>query len=176
MDILTQAEIVMREANYETWPWSDGPVPAICFENETVLGFLHSFSSADVLLAGWEKAQRSALERHSIALRLAAAKAWNVYSVFLTERGDPALNRRIEWIEEDFALTRKIARANIQTNADLLHALLPLLRIRAQPTLGDAQFRDRVRARVKDVRPSAVTAFLGGASAADVAHILETDS
>jgi hypothetical protein len=175
MDILTQAEIVLREAQYETWPWSGGPVPAICFEDQTLVGFLHTSPSAESLLKGWEKAQESALGRHAVALRSAGNKAWNVYSVFLAERGTAELNWRTERIEEDFSLARKIARANIQTNADLVRALLPLLRIRAQPTLGEAHYSDRVRARLKDVPASAVTAFVGAASAADVAHILETE-
>jgi len=175
MDIPTQAEIVLREAQYATWPWSGGPVPAICFEDRTVIGFLHTFSSAESLLTGWEQAQESALGRHAVALRSAGNKAWNVYSVFLAERGAAEFSRRIERIEEDFSLARKIARANIQTNADLVRALLPLLRIRAQPTLGDAHYSDRVRARLKDIPARAVTAFVGAASAADVAHILETE-
>jgi hypothetical protein len=175
MDIPTQAEIVLREADYETWSWSGGPVPVVCFEGQSVVGFLHSFPSANALLGGWEKAQQTALGRHAMALRSAGAKAWNVYSVFLAGKDTPELDRSIERIEEDFSLARKIARANIQTKADLVHALLPLLRIRAQPTLGDAHYSDRVRARVKDVRPTAVTAFLGGASSTDVAHILETE-
>ena len=95
---------------------------------------------------------------------------------FWRRQGAAEFNRRIERIEEDFSLARKIARANIQTKADLVRALLPLLRIRAQPTLVDAHYSDRVRARLKDVPPRAVTAFLGPASAADVAHILETES
>jgi hypothetical protein len=175
MDIPTQAEIVLREAQYVTWPWSGGPVPAICFEGSTVVGFLHVFSSAEALLTGWERAQESALGRHAVALRSAGNKAWNVYSVFLAERGTAEFSRRIERIEEDFSLARKIARANIQTNGDLVRALLPLLRIRAQPTLGNAHYSDRVRARLKDIPARAVRAFVGAASAADVAHILETE-
>jgi hypothetical protein len=114
MDIPTQAEIVLRDALYETWPWSGGPVPTICFEDPTLVGFLHIFPSAESLLKGWEKAQESALGRHAVALRSAGNKAWNVYSVFLAEKGGPELNRRFERIEEDFSLARKIARANIR--------------------------------------------------------------
>jgi hypothetical protein len=37
MDIGTQSEVVLREAGYETWPSTGGPVPCVCFENESIL-------------------------------------------------------------------------------------------------------------------------------------------
>jgi hypothetical protein len=113
MDILTQAEIILREAKYETWRWSGGPVPAMCFEDQSLMGFLHTFQSADALLQSWEKAQQISMAYHARTLRSAGDKAWNVYSVFLAERGSDKLNRRLDQIEEDFSLARKIARASI---------------------------------------------------------------
>ena len=74
MDIAIQAEIVLRKAGYETWPWSGGLVQVICFENEALMGFLHVFPTAEALLNDWEKAQQVALGRHTAALRSAGAQ------------------------------------------------------------------------------------------------------
>src|SRR5688572_30903989 len=118
MDIATQAEIVLRGAGYETWPWT-GVLPSVtCFENAALIGFVHVFSSADELLTHWEAAQQAVVSRHSAALRAAGAKAWNVYSVFLAENPAPTQQRAVERIEENFALTRKIARTGVRTQDD----------------------------------------------------------
>jgi hypothetical protein len=172
MDIATQAEIVLRGAGYETWPWTGASPAVTCFENAAVIGFVHVFSSADELLARWEVAQQAVLSRHSAALRAAGAKAWNVYSVFLAEEQAPTQQRAVERIEENFALTRKIARAGVHTQDDVESALLPLTAVKAQPILSDTDFQDRLRARLKDVSEDALTAFLGATSAEEVAKIL----
>lgn len=172
MDIATQTEIILRGAGYDTWPWTGGNPAVICFENAALIGFVHVFSSADNLLARWEAAQTAALSRHSTALRAAGAKAWNVYSVFLAEEQAPTQQRAVERIEEDFALTRKIARAGVRTQDDVERALLPLTAVRAQPILSDTDFEDRLRARLKDVPADVLTAFLGTTGAEEVAKIL----
>jgi len=143
-----------------------------CFENAALIGFVHVFPSADELLARWEAAQQSVLARHSAALRAAGAKAWNVYSVFLAEEQAPSQQRAVERIEENFALTRKIARAGVRTQDDVERALLPLTAVKAQPILSDTDFQDRLRARLNDVSPDVLTAFLGATSAEEVAKIL----
>jgi len=172
MDITTQTEVLLRVAGYETWTWA-GTTPAIiCFENSALIGFVHFFSSADELLGRWQEVQNTVLSRHSHALRTAGAKAWNVYSVFLTEDKAPTLRREIERIEEDFSLTRKIARLGVRTQEELEHTLLPLSVIRAQPLISDSDFEDRLRLRLKDVSPEVMAAFLGSASAEDVARVL----
>lgn len=172
MDIATQTEIILRGAGYETWP-STGVAPAvICFENPALIGFVHIFSSADELLARWEAVQQAVLSRHSAALRAAGAKAWNVYSVFLAQEQAPTQQRAVERIEENFALTRKIARADVRTQDDVERALLPLTAVKSQPILSDTDFQDRLRARLNDVSADVLTAFLGAPSADEVAKIL----
>jgi len=172
MDIATQAEIILRGAGYETWPWSGVSPGVTCFENAALIGFVHVFQSADELLARWETAQQAVLSRHSAALRAAGAKAWNVYSVFLAEDHTATQLRAVERIEENFALTRKIARAGMRTQDDIEHALLPLITVKAQPILSDSDFEDRLRSRLKDILPDVLTAFLGATSAEEVARIL----
>ncbi len=175
MDIGTQTEIILREAGFETWPWTGGTVPVICFENAVVAGFVHLFSSAQDLLTLWEQAQHATLNRHSVSLRSAGAKAWNIYSIFLAETGTPEIARQIERIEEDFSMARKLARGDIRSADDLRAALLPLLPIQAQPSLGKSHISERLRSRLSELSPAVVEAFIGPTSAPDVAHMIETD-
>lgn len=172
IDIATQAEVVLREAGYQTWVWTGASLPVVCFENSTIVGFLYVFDTAEKLLADWEAFQARVLARHAAPLRAAGAKAWNVYSVFLTSENSPSLLRDVERLEEDFALTRKIARTAVQLVQDIERALLPLAPIKAQPILRNANVGDRLRSRAKDVPPLALQAFLGTPSAADVADML----
>ena len=171
MDIATQTEIVLRDARYDTWSWTG----VTCFENAALMGFVHVFESADALLAGWEMSQQTTLARHAPAFRSAGAKAWNVYSVFLTSDPTPQHIRAIEQIEEDFALTRKIARASIETPEDVERALLPLISVKATPRLSASNFEARLRNRLKDVSSDVVTAFLGQTPGVEVARILGTN-
>lgn len=176
MDIFTQAEILLRDAQYETWTWTGSAGPVTCFENVALMGFVHVFDGADALLRAWKENQQIALARHAASLRGAGAKAWNVYSVFLTPDQDARRGREIERIEEDFSLTRKIARASITTPDDVEKALLPLLSIRSKPLLGASNFETRLRTRLKDIPPDAVTAFLSETTPAEIARILGATS
>tara|TARA_R100001039_G_scaffold38505_3_gene40257 strand:- start:2235 stop:2765 length:531 start_codon:yes stop_codon:yes gene_type:complete len=172
MDIATQTEIILRRTGYETWQWTGVSPAVICFESAAVIGFVHVFPSAIELLEGWEAAQKVVLSRHSSALRAAGLKAWNVYSVLLTPEKALAQRRAVERLEEDFSLTRKIAREGIRTQDDLEGALLPLTAVKAQPILSDTDFQDRLQARLKNVSEDVLMAFLGAASAEDVAKIM----
>ncbi|WP_237481891.1 hypothetical protein [Lichenibacterium dinghuense] len=176
MDILTQAEILLRDAQYETWTWNGSAGAVTCFENSALMGFVHVFDNADTLLGAWKDNQQIALARHAASLRGAGAKAWNVYSVFLTPDQDARRGREIERIEENFSLTRKIARSSINTPDDLENALLPLLSIRSKPLLGASNFETRLRIRLKDISPDAVTAFLSETTPAEIARILRATS
>lgn len=172
MDISTQSEIVLRDAGYETWISTSAYGITMCFENAAIIGFVHVFDSVRSLLAHWKERQEIILARHTVELRGAGLKAWNVYSVFLTEEYATTQRQKIAQIEENFELTRKIARASIRTPRDVEQALLPLTTIRAQPILGDVDFVKRIRSQLTDVSPRAVTAFLGGANTDDVAKLL----
>lgn len=176
MDIFTQVEILLRDAQYETWTWTSSVGPVTCFESAALMGFVYVFDTADALLGAWKEDQKVALTRHAASLRGAGAKAWNVYSVFLTPDQEARRRREIERIEEDFSLTRKIARASITTPDDVEKALLPLLSIRSKPLLGASHFETRLRTRLKDIPPEAVTAFLNETSPTEIARILGATS
>ena len=65
MDIFTQAEILLRDAQYETWTWTGPAGPVTCFENAALMGFVHVFDSGDALLGAWKENQHFALSRHA---------------------------------------------------------------------------------------------------------------
>ena len=173
MDISDQVEIVLRDAGYTTQRARQGPRFVICFENAMLIGFAHVFESSAKLLTQWEAVQRAVLTQYNVALRNAGEKAWNVYSIFLTDDTESSRQRAVERLEENFALTRKIARGGIRTNRDVEHVLLPLTSVQAQPSLGVTDFEDRLRVRLKEASSDAVTAFLSETAANEVAHILE---
>ena len=166
MDILHQVEIVLRDAGYTR------SLPrALC-------KIRHMFRerNADRVcprVNQWEAGQAAVLKQYNVALRNARDKAWNVYSIFLTDDAESSRQRAIERLEENFALTRKIARGGIRTNKDVEHVLLPLTSVQAQPSLGATDFEDRLRVRLKEASSDAVTAFLSETVANEVAHILE---
>lgn len=172
MDISTQAEVLLRESGYLTWPWSGASPPVTCFENQTLVGFIHVFNSAAELLQQWKAAEHRVLARHALALKAAGAKSWNVYSVFLTPERQLDLQNDVERIEENFSLTRKLARTSIQAPEDLANVLLPLLRLKYQPLLENIDFSIRLRSRAKDIPQDVLTAFLGDAKPEEIARIL----
>lgn len=172
MDILVQSEMILRPAGYETRTWSGGRVPVLCFENASVLGFLHVFPSTVTLVKEWEQVQRVTLARFVSALKLSGAKAWNVYSVFLSEDDDTAANVGLDSIEEDFRLTRKIARSGVRSSEDLQQALLSLLPIVSQPTLSEINYSTALRTRLADLPTGVSAAFVGDANPKDVAEML----
>jgi hypothetical protein len=175
MDIASQTEILLRDAGYETWLWTGPTAPVVVFESQTVAGFVHVFADGQALLKTWFEAQRQTLDRHALLLRAAGDKAWNVYAVFLAGTATPDEIREIERLDEDFALTRKIGRANLQVSDELRTALLPLLPIQSSGMAQASRFEDLLRGRVKNVPEKVVDAFLGPAKAADVAHMIETE-
>ena len=169
-DIATWVEVTLRDAGFDTWTSELQAVTV--FENPSIIGFLHVFESSMELLAEWKQRQGMVLRRHAARLRSAGEKSWNVYSVFLTSDEAPELEAKVERLEEDFELTRKIARSSIATMADVESALLPLVGIRAHPLLDDTDIAQRLRSRLDEIPDLAVSAFLGEADPAAVAQIL----
>jgi hypothetical protein len=172
MEIETQAEILLRGAGYTTYSPERAPTSVSKFESEALIGFLYVFNSPQELLQVWRQAQAQTLTRYQPTIRLAGDKAWNIYSVFLCQDESAELRPQIEAIEEDFSLTRKIARSGIRVPADLRWALLPLLPLSNHATIVESDYIARLQNRLKDVRPEGVKAFLGSSTAIEVARIL----
>jgi hypothetical protein len=177
MDIYTQAEVVLRGAGYDTWQSDGGTQVVTCFESQSVAGFVHVFDTCDGLLKRWRDSQQVVLNRYAAALRPAGVKAWNVYSVFLTAAvGAPPQVFEIERIEEDFALTRKIARCNVAIAEDVSNALLPLLPVRSFVGATVTDYETQLHKRLSEVDQKVATAFLGTQSASEVATLLVESS
>ena len=176
MDLAKEVEVVLRDAGFETWPWGDGLGPVICFEDETVLGFVHVFTSIQSLLSGWESAEDKALARFNPALRKAGEKAWNVYSIFLSEEDPSSMSfEKINRIEENFRQTRKIAKGGISSTESVRNALLPLLPISSLSVIDSVSFEDRLQSSLQEIHADGAKAFLKGIIPLDVVNILVDD-
>jgi hypothetical protein len=173
MEIHTQSEIVLREGGYDTWQAEVGGQVITCFESQSVAGFIHVFDTCGSLLDGWRNAQQAVLNRYAAALRPTGVKAWNVYSVFLTpETGTVSQGFEIERIEEDFTLTRKIARSKVTIAADVSSALQPLLPIAAWTDVAVTDYQTQLRKRLSEIDEKVTVAFLGNQPASEVAALL----
>jgi hypothetical protein len=170
MEIYGQAESLLRQGGYRTRVVPGTPIDVLSFEDEAVIGFLRVFGTAAELVAGWQTAERSDLARHASQLKTAPKKAWNIYSIFLTEGPASSANLRdIEAVEEDFSATRKIARASVTSAADLERALLPLLPLRAITTLVTlSDHQAKLRSHLSFLPPHVCEAILEGASPGEI--------
>ena len=127
------------------------------FEDASVLGFVAEFASVAALLDEWIHAEETFLREHAVELRRDRRKAWNVYSILLTqERASAEQTKRLIAVEENFQATRKIARAGIAIDRDIDNALGVLLPIRHRVSLSSENALDLLRDRLSALPPSAV--------------------
>lgn len=170
MDILSQAERLLREAGYRTRLLPVASSHVLCFEDDVAIGFLREFESAATLIETWRYLERSDVVRHALQLRSAAGKAWNVYSVFLTGVTiSPSQSSDVDRIEEDFSSTRKIARGGIASPADLEQALLPVLPIRSLTTfVSAADYESRLRSHLNFLPPELLESVLRNVTATEI--------
>ena len=173
-DLLSRAQLVLRDVGYETWEVNTQGQTVVAFENQALLGFVYSFDTAPSLLRDWKSTEQATLKQFAARFKTAGDKAWNVYSVFLTEA--PALGIPLAEIEEDLSLTRKIARAGLKTNADIAKALLSILPIQSMPTLSGSDFLMRLSPHLDGIHEGVFEALLGDATPADVAGMLVSSS
>jgi hypothetical protein len=175
--ILDEAEVLLRADLYSTIRLAD--TTAISFEDDTLFGFLFVYPTPEQLLASWQADQSRLLERFAPPLRSAATKAWNVYSVFLTEghSANPDTAFQFEAVEENLQHTRKIPRQAIRSPADVKVALSPILSIVGQRVLGAESFDERLSKRLQqEIGQSATNAFLSDTDEELVARTLAESS
>lgn len=177
MEISRHAESLLRQAGYSTRLVTKGPRAVLCFEDNTVVGFLQVFGDVRELLSNWQAAEKANLVRHTIQLRSAPTKAWNVYSAFLTEdRGSPQDAAEVGRIEEDFSSTRKIARTGVNSIVELERALSPLLPLRNVTSFSVSDYEARLRARLNFLPRDLKEALLGRVDPAEIARLANTGS
>ena len=148
----------------------------LVFEGITVLGFIVAYSEIAQLLVRWSADANALITDNQLSLRRAHAKAWNTYTVFLT---DAAANHAemvaLGAIEEDLTGTRKIARGGVGDVDGVRAALLPLLPIQSAPRLEAVDMVAEIRLRTPELPSRVVDAFLSGAHDALIAKVLEEE-
>ena len=164
MDLIREAKVVLENNGYSVEISSQENI--LYFEDISVLGFLSVYQDVHSIVAGWEKDQDEFLKQHASCIRNAQAKAWNVYSIFLTREDSPPQKKtELVRIEEDFRSTRKIARCNLKTRQDLTRCLLSLLPIQHSITMMPEDLILRLRSRLS--LSSALTDMLLGDATSD---------
>jgi hypothetical protein len=175
-DLSSSLQIILQEAGYQTWLSPAGRFTAVCFEDETVVGFASTFEDVVTLLGEWRAIETICLTRFAPRLREAKDKAWNVYSLFLAAgAGDDHQVGELRRLEENLELTRKIAACGLNDREELINAILPILPLQYQPRLDRENLTERLRSRIAtiapaaaqvalddNVQPSEVVAILGG--------------
>lgn len=158
MDILYEAKNLLDAAGYHTCHISEKEW--LIFEDEALFGFICLAQKVSDVLEVWEKAQDSFLMRNSVRLREFPLKAWNAYSVFLTEAECPTnLKADLLRIEEDFRGTRKIVQTEISSIDELYAALFPLLPIKNLVSLKEVDSTPRLESRLSFLRPNELEAL-----------------
>jgi hypothetical protein len=130
------------------------------FEDETLLGFISELS-LESLLGTWSRRQDDFLRSNSRTLGNSALKAWNVYSVFLSsDIPDEGARKSIITIEEDFRASRKVVLAGVQTTADVIRALYPLIPIQNIAALETSDSLLKLQGRLSALPLAAVDVLL----------------
>lgn len=174
IDLLTTVQAVLQDSEFTTRLAESGKSTVVCFEDESILGFVCAFNTCGELLQQWRETEAGLLRRFASSLRNAGDKAWNVYTVLLTSgSATDAEARQVRWIEEDLQQTRKLSATGVVSRDDVLQALLPVLPLQFQPKLDDSRFTERFTQRIHNIAPAAANVFLDDAvPATDVARIL----
>jgi hypothetical protein len=157
MRILEESKTVLETNGYFVSPIRN---EAFEFEDGALLGFVHS-TSLRKILSTWSTRQRDFVTRNAGFLRKSSMKAWNLYSVFLTDDAvGPEERKAITNIEEDFHATRKIVQAGIASLNDVTRALYPFIPIQNLVSFHTDDVLETLRARLGTLPLAAVKALL----------------
>jgi hypothetical protein len=175
-EVISTVQVVMQAANYRTREVSGSKIATVGFEDEATMGFVSVFDAPRQMILGWRELEATMLARYATHFRAAGDKAWNVYSVFITEASASEEERReVRWIEEDLERTRKITRTGVVTRDDVVKALLPLLPIVAKPLLEPEDSKQRLLRRIEVIAPRVRDVVLDDAvSPKEVAALLRS--
>lgn len=174
IDLVSTAQVLLRDADYQVRLSSLRDSPMICFEDEALLGFCCAFPSPGDIIKKWKAYETEILTRFAPNFRAAGDKAWNVYCIFLCDSVPTDIERRqVAWVEEDLERTRKIASAGIASREDLSRVLLPVLPVQYQPHLLNGDTTERLLRRIRDISPNAADVALDDETpAAEVVRLL----
>lgn len=173
-DLSSSLQVILQEAGYSTWLAPAEPSPAVCFEDDAIIGFAGFFPDTATLLERWRDFEISCLRRFAPGLRAAEGKAWNVYSLLLTAGpADEYQRSALAQLEENLDQTRKIAASGLASREDIVRAVLPVLPLQYQPRLDRENLTERLRNRIATIAPAVVkTALDDRVPPADVIALL----
>jgi hypothetical protein len=147
LNLLSECRTLLEQSGYRTTPGSDAEV--CYFEDDSIAGAIFIYEEVATLLEWWERRQDAFLTQNARPLRQDPIKAWNIYTVHLTQtRADDSGETRLFNIEHDFRGTRKIARAGIAIGSDVVDALLPLMPLQRLVALTANDLRSRAKQRL----------------------------
>lgn len=159
MNIIDEARRILEEAGYSTIAKSSSD-SSFYFEDESLLGFVRLHETIDDLLNTWEKHQDVFLRENALPLQSEPQKAWNVYSVYISqEKCHDSKRNELSKISEDFRGTRKIIHDGVNKKSDLVNALLPLLPIQNYVSFGQEDIYERLRKSLETESKSLTTLF-----------------
>ena len=125
-------EAVLRNADYHCWTAPYDPA-ILLFEDDSILGFVVLFETAEQLLSQWKEKQGQFIARMAVELRRSSRKSWNCYAVFLVnEKAEIEYQARLADLEEDLSLMRKLVSDHVSSSNDLYRVLMPILPIQNQ--------------------------------------------
>lgn len=153
-ELLMSAEAVLTRAGYSCWRAEVGSIPALGFEDPSIIGFAFAFSDAKAIIDGWRDTEQRMISKYAHAFRRAGQKAWNVYCAFLTDADATKADcRRLRVIEEDLEQTRKLTGTGLKDESSIGRALLPVLPIASRPQLGTFDAEARLAKRLDALVP-----------------------
>src|SRR5690349_21513656 len=122
-NLLDSAQVILGDAGFRTSLTTVTGMPALSFENDSVLGFVFVFASPEELVRGWRDIETAFLKSYAPRLTESGDKAWNVYSIFLSSRPATGNSQRtVRWVEENLDRTRKITAAGAASRGELVQA------------------------------------------------------
>ncbi len=125
------------------------------FEDDSLMGVVFVYQTVTELLEAWSNDQRDFLKNNATRLRDAPEKTWNLYCVFLTPSDAIESDEySVSQIEEDFRATRKVAKTGVATAEDALVALLPLLPLQNEVSLGVPDIQKELKDRLELSAPA----------------------
>jgi hypothetical protein len=164
-------ESVLEQAGFRCRISSYDP-SVLWFEDDSILGFVGIFDTAEEMVKSWSNKQATFIQRNAAALRRSNLKAWNCYAILLCAEQVNLEGRQLfAEIEGDLSLTRKIVAEGISTQRDLQRALLPILPIQNRALVAASESLD-LESRLDLWPKNAVLALEGEGTALDVLESL----
>ena len=146
MDIIVEVKSILENEGYSLYQESENK---LVFEDENLCGFVSLHKTIKEIFENWQIIQDEFVKNKTQRLRQDFTKAFNIYSVFLTqERSLSGSKTHIKDIQEDFRSSRKIIGYELNTSEDIRRALFPLLSIQKKSVLDVSNYLQRIKSNL----------------------------